>query len=589
MLPAAPSLPLVKDKSLKAQRPQGFRARDAFQAALQQRLVGHAYLSETAASGRQTRASLTSFPDQASRTILEAAQPRVVPCHPGHCRSLPLKANQRTDFQKSHRTREEDGTGHNQESSETRMAAQGGSELPPAVVQLIAFLEEQPGGTLKLPPEGQGELGVRLLNAGFSPAQVEQLLSSPRIQEQGLTAGDLLGLWQRGAALKNPVGVSGPTSLKEPAASQANEAKPDLTASREYLQRWERLRLPGSALPEIKLELQRLGVEPQALAHLDKQCGPQGLPLTEVWKILKGLTSEAQTSFPFAAKETASLPLAGDEVAGWRTLLEAAGLEPCLTQALLGGENPATSQELTERLLKLEPQLPTAEAQETPKPLYLPENLRLRTVAWQEDNLMADNQGVGQEMREFSWSPNSGQSQGHSGPSSQAYLYHNPALTVSPGSTSATAQWSHLGYLTGSDGTTKLMSYLSAEVRQTLWSQIQSGIISHLKDGVSQVILSLDPPELGQVHLTLQLSDQQVTITAVTSRPEVAELAHAEVQQLVKALGQQGLVLAGFQVRPQEEIPPATSKNGWAKKEDNLRNRGTPRYEATKGKIDRFV
>lgn len=95
-------------------------------------------------------------------------------------------------------------------------------------------------------------------------------------------------------------------------------------------------------------------------------------------------------------------------------------------------------------------------------------------------------------------------------------------------------------------------AYLNPEMRQAMWSQLQEGILSNLSPGETQVKLSLQPPELGQVLLTLNVKDNFVEVTAATTRPEVAQMATAEIQQLVQSLSQQGLILTQFQMQVQD-------------------------------------
>ena len=76
---------------------------------------------------------------------------------------------------------------------------------------------------------------------------------------------------------------------------------------------------------------------------------------------------------------------------------------------------------------------------------------------------------------------------------------------------------------------------LSPQVRESLWSQIQSGITANLTPGESQVSLNLNPPELGHIQLNLRLVGQVHEITVPlpdgtideTRLDEIAAAAHA--------------------------------------------------------------
>jgi flagellar hook-length control protein FliK len=129
------------------------------------------------------------------------------------------------------------------------------------------------------------------------------------------------------------------------------------------------------------------------------------------------------------------------------------------------------------------------------------------------------------------------------------------------------------------------------EVRAALWSQLHSGIISNLQPGESQVSLKLNPPELGQIQLTLNLNGQELTVTAVASRPDVAELATQGVQQLLQSLAQQGLVLTQFQVRLQEHPGVQTSSLLAGNREKNSESgeKFPPPSRRRSSEVDRFV
>ncbi len=142
--------------------------------------------------------------------------------------------------------------------------------------------------------------------------------------------------------------------------------------------------------------------------------------------------------------------------------------------------------------------------------------------------------------------------------------------------------------------TAPLWNPVAPEVRESLWSQLQSGIISNLQPGENQVSLRLNPPKMGQIQLTLNLNGQELTVTAVASRPEVAELANQGVQQLMQALAQQGLVLSQFQVRLQDQPQGLITNVAHASGRDKPGESGGERPPTTTtrrraGEVDRFV
>jgi flagellar hook-length control protein FliK len=116
-------------------------------------------------------------------------------------------------------------------------------------------------------------------------------------------------------------------------------------------------------------------------------------------------------------------------------------------------------------------------------------------------------------------------------------------------------------------------------------------VVSNLNQGENRVTLSLNPPSLGQVELTLHLSGQELAVTAVATRPEVAELASLGMPQLLQALAQQGLVLTQFQVRLQDqpERPISPILAGAREKDGEPKGNPSTTSRRRSGEVDRFV
>jgi flagellar hook-length control protein FliK len=96
------------------------------------------------------------------------------------------------------------------------------------------------------------------------------------------------------------------------------------------------------------------------------------------------------------------------------------------------------------------------------------------------------------------------------------------------------------------------------------------------------------------VQLTLNLKGEFVQVVAVTARPEVAQIATAQVQQLVQALNQQGLVLSQFQVQIQDPSgrQPAAIASGQrdpGRRETESGDGGKTMSRRRAGQLDFFV
>jgi len=452
-----------------------------------------------------------------------------------------------------------------------------GEPLPPALASLVDLIKQSPGGVLPVPASRQPEIAALLSEAGFSPAQAEALLGSPRVQEHGLTAHMIQAAWNR--ATQN-------FPEKGETASQP-ETMWQVTSRADYQRLWERLCLPTKALPDVRLALQQLGASPEALAGLEEQVTPQGIPIGQVWQIIKqclkdGQAAITQDAATLSGRQAAlSPPPSGQEVEQWRQLLLQTGFSPDVVDGLLGMQSPDSAGELRARLAALAPPTETPKTQEAPKPLYLPESLRLRSLWW--ENRTGSEAGLGErqenqtDLSHFgtSWSP----------PTLAAENQEAFASWLAPLAASSSAP----GEVLGGSG----LGPLSPEVRQAFWSQLEAGILGNLKPGESRLNLMLNPPYLGQIELRLNLKGDSLAITAMITRPEVAHLASAGVEQLVQALSQHSLMLSQFQVHVQEGWPHATNlltaaQKTAGKKEQESGGGESTRRPRARG-VDRFV
>ena len=453
---------------------------------------------------------------------------------------------------------------------------------PQALQELITFLQSQPNGCLKIHPDQIPAVASFLQSAGLPAEEVERLLSSPGFLEKGLSAADLQAAWQRSQG-QDPVAQTLPEpqqSLKEskqtlgsnkPSLGESKQtlgesqqsmgepkqspATQEIVQTSDYRTLWERLTLPKSMLPTLRLALAQLGASPEDLARLEEESQGHGISLSRVWQVLQNAQNrvitptESQKSQPSPEENPTPMamldkrPVTGEEVAQWQHMLQEAGLKPEVVEQLLGQVSPANQEDLKTTLLALAPPEEPLTVLSDPKPLYLPENLRFRPfffqgqTNWDQSRLNGNASGDRQYSTPAELVATSGEAFGLPAFAAELQMLNpqGPGLGASLSNTAPA--W----------------PFLSPEARESLWSQVQSGIISSVHQGETQVNISLNPPELGQIQLMLHLSGHELAVTAVASRPEVVELANLGVQQLLQALAQQGLVLTQFQVRLQEQ------------------------------------
>ncbi len=468
---------------------------------------------------------------------------------------------------------------------------------PQALRDFIAFLQSLPNGTLRIPAGEAPAVAAFLRSAGLPQEEVERLLPAAGSLEKSLSAADLEAAWQRCQGLGSSPGTQATPGQSLGGADLPPEAQ-ELIQSPEYQRLWERLTLPESMLPILRLALARLGGSPEQLAQLEEATQANGIPLTRVWQILqkrpdsltlnepsnKGQSSPGEDSSQSAIIGKRSVR--GEEVEEWRQVLLKAGLKPELVEKLLGRVTPATQEELKTALLALAPPAEQPPTVAEPKPLYLPGNLTLRPFLWQDqargDQPHLNGNTAGEKQpgapAELTASLPAGSPGEAFGP--PAFPIELQALTQGEPSNGAPLS-----------NTLPAWRFLAPEVRESLWGQLRSGIISNLVPGESQVSLSLNPPELGQIQLTLRLSGQELAVTAVATRPEVAELATFGVQQLLQALAQQGLVLTQFQVRLQDQPArqPTPVLAGAREKGSEPGERSPTSSRRRSGEVDRFV
>lgn len=477
-----------------------------------------------------------------------------------------------------------------------------GERPPPLLQELMAFLQSQPEGALKISPQEAPVLGAMLLAAGLPQEEVDRLLAAANSQDKGLTAADLAASWERlkgqAAASKTMEAsqqkgmAAGPNQTQ---GSNPTQGEGDIRRSSDYREMWDRLTVPPSRVPTLRLALARLGGTPEELAKLEGETPGAGISLSRAWQVLRASLLRPTTDPTGSSSQTdpgelfshsavlADKPITSEQAAEWQQVLTQAGLQPELVSKILGQATPATQQELKTALLSLAPPEETT-VLSAPKPLYLPENLRQQPFFFQSQNDQPQflGNGTGEQQPWGAMEAAATLPSAATGEGVGLGAFFPELQMFSPSGGGAAAALSSLdpGWRP-----------LSPEVRESLWSQIQSGITANLTPGESQVSLNLNPPELGHLQLNLRLVGQELTVVAVATRPEVAELATQGVQQLLQSLAQQGLLLTQFQVRLQDQ-PLAQTGPGFAGTREKSGDSGEkfpPPSRRRSGEVDRFV
>lgn len=594
-----PAMPLPVGKSAAFRSTPAFPAQDLFQAVLQGRLVMHLQRKDNLPAGLQPRGGLpfpprgggraaptgdftARRPDKSGTRLAGPAERRLPPERLPEVAALLLQAGfpwERLQALFSDPKVQELGLSLKDlqqawsdglaDESKTGQVLDG---FPPSLAGLLCLVEQSPGGVLPVPPSRQPDLAALLGEAGFSLMQVESLLTSPQVQEQGLTVDALRKAWVRG------VEGSPAEARQSPTPTDAGQ----VTAQAGYQRLWERLRLPLEAMPDLRLALQQLGANPDALASLEEHLTPQGLPVGQVWRVIKECLNQPQADASTGVPVDSAASPSVEELAQWRQLLQQAGFRPEAVDALLGLQPPASASELKARLAALAPAAPPPESREDPKPVYLPEDLRLRSLWWRNQGRPEPDFGRPGDGRDRN--PKTG----------DHFLPPDPGPDRPEAYSNLTASVPAASFLPNAGAEGRYFWPLTPEVRQAFWSQVEAGILGHLRPGESRLSLALDPPQLGQIELLINLKGEELAVTALISRPEVANLAGTGVEQLAQALSQHGLLLSQFRVQTPESLPGllqpfSAGVSPGSKKEGLAANGDSPQRRRTAHRVDRFA
>lgn len=493
-------------------------------------------------------------------------------------------------------------TGQNEAQPLEAPKAEAGRRLPPVLQEFLNFLQSQPNGALKISPDQAPVVAALLQAAGLPQEEVEHLLAAAMSPDKGLTAADLAAAWQRvqgQTAAPQTLDASKEAPKNGGEGSNLTKNAEEIRRTPDYRNLWERLTVPPSQVPVLRMALARLGGSPEELAKLEEEAQTTGISLNRAWQVLRSSLSSPAASQSASPPQTsprevfsqaavmAEEPVTPQQLAEWQQVLTQAGLQPEMLTKLLGEATPTTQQELKTTLLSLSP-LKDSNILSGPKPLYLPENMRQQPFFSQ-----AQNQ---EDLPQF---------QGNG--AGDQHQWGGPEAAASWPS-AATGEGVGLGLFfpeihLASRGTTNPLTgaplsslepgshLLNPAIRDSLWSQIQSGITANLTPGESQVNIQLNPPELGQIQLNLRLVGQELAVTAMATRPEVAELAGQGVQQLLQSLAQQGLILTQFQVRLQDHAPSQADPVFAGSRGKNGESGGKfpPPSRRRSGEVDRFV
>lgn len=99
--------------------------------------------------------------------------------------------------------------------------------------------------------------------------------------------------------------------------------------------------------------------------------------------------------------------------------------------------------------------------------------------------------------------------------------------------------------------------------------QVENGAFKNLSQGGKQLVIRLDPPDLGQVSVILQVRGKEVQAVLRTSNQEASQALNEQLAQLRTQLEGQGLKVTKLEV--QTQLADSQSDTGWSGAEQHNR------------------
>ncbi len=131
------------------------------------------------------------------------------------------------------------------------------------------------------------------------------------------------------------------------------------------------------------------------------------------------------------------------------------------------------------------------------------------------------------------------------------------------------------------DKAAQAVSRLDGELTARALRQVESGILKTMGQGRSQLVLRLDPPDLGKLQMVLSVKDGEVSATFRAETHDAHKLISEQLAHLKTQLEQQGIKVGKMEV--QTQLSGEQNGNQWlgagnhnqAQEQENLARRGS--------------
>ncbi|EPR32936.1 Flagellar hook-length control protein-like protein [Alkalidesulfovibrio alkalitolerans DSM 16529] len=113
----------------------------------------------------------------------------------------------------------------------------------------------------------------------------------------------------------------------------------------------------------------------------------------------------------------------------------------------------------------------------------------------------------------------------------------------------ATVRFMEQAQLRAQDAAPKSENTAAKYSDRAIFDQIDKGLFKNLQNGASRLTLQLEPENLGQVHLTLQVQGKEVRALIRTEHQDVTRVLAEQLAQVRESLEQQGLRVTELEVK----------------------------------------
>lgn len=130
----------------------------------------------------------------------------------------------------------------------------------------------------------------------------------------------------------------------------------------------------------------------------------------------------------------------------------------------------------------------------------------------------------------------------------------------------------------------KSSSMWEKAARSNVLEQVQNGIFRNLSNGSKQLVLKLNPVELGSVNVMLQVKNKEVNAVIRADNPDSARLIAEHVDKIRSALEQQGLKVEKLDV--QTNLADSNTQSSWQGTEQH--NNSQQNHDAMSGIVKKW-